>query len=495
MAISDEWWNAWWKADYSWEGLAQKPWQGWYVDKAWVEGEPFVPVPADERVEGVDYRVATLQDYWRRAGCSNDLYESPDGKHYFTPMHLPPRWRDGTVTWKRDPKKPPKAYDTLLQRELTRPIQKTNFDDVRHWEWVDHRMQWQGTVLADFNLNSVSELHRAEDGRIAVSVLAEMIACTGDANFNSATFCGQVDFNHAAFSGTALFRDTKFVEDVSFNFAFFAEKADFTCSEIFEKLSCRKAIFSRSASFYLTQINGVADFNEVNFIGDIIFWGANFNRGVDFSESLFFDKVTFKDASLVNASFRNVAFRKEATFWFAEFLGDVFFNSSVFDASANFTDAEFNNKISFSNVSFIGNADFKNIAVSGNADFRSAAFSGYADFISAAFSGDAAFRSAAFSGYADFISAAFSDHAFFRSATFQSDAIFSGQASSLLSDPVEAEIQFSSPETGEGMSGTYKQPEQSGWRAQRSFPRAYFQDATFFLDARCSTIAIFIARW
>ena len=31
MAISKDWWDAWWEEDYSWEGLAKKDWAGWRV--------------------------------------------------------------------------------------------------------------------------------------------------------------------------------------------------------------------------------------------------------------------------------------------------------------------------------------------------------------------------------------------------------------------------------------------------------------------------------
>jgi hypothetical protein len=29
--LDREWWDAWWKADYSWDGLARKKWAGWFI--------------------------------------------------------------------------------------------------------------------------------------------------------------------------------------------------------------------------------------------------------------------------------------------------------------------------------------------------------------------------------------------------------------------------------------------------------------------------------
>lgn len=175
MAISDEWWDAWWRADYSWEGLSKKSWQGWYVDTAWVESEPFVPVPKDERVESVDYREATLQDYWRRgmqeAKLTLDQFlvrveneewtgkaflEQHEGRTQFTLMHLPPQWRDGTATAKIDPENVPAGLEELLKAELGREIKDTEFENGWRKKSVEHRMQWQGVVLPTFSLSDLS---------------------------------------------------------------------------------------------------------------------------------------------------------------------------------------------------------------------------------------------------------------------------------------------------------------------------------------------------
>ncbi|MDJ0922797.1 MAG: hypothetical protein QNI84_16845 [Henriciella sp.] len=71
MALSDEWWHRWWKEDWSWEGLAKKPWKGWVVlpDGTLVADEDFKLLGNagwEKRFEP-GTRLASLQDYWRRS--------------------------------------------------------------------------------------------------------------------------------------------------------------------------------------------------------------------------------------------------------------------------------------------------------------------------------------------------------------------------------------------------------------------------------------------
>ncbi|MDG1827143.1 MAG: pentapeptide repeat-containing protein [Henriciella sp.] len=325
MTISDEWWDRWWEQDWSWEGLAQKLWRGWYVDTAWAEGEAFEPVPEDERVEGVDYREATLQDYWRRAmleaGLSENDYlvwvaneawaprslrDRHDTRIHFTLMHLPPKWQDGTATIKAYPENPPQALVALLKIELGREVRETKL------RGPDHRIRWDGGVLPDFRLSNLSPQARSEDGKSPISLSARNAAFSGGAYFQSAAFSGYADFESAAFSGDADFESAIFVGVAIFSGQGNSVKSDavsarlmpdpvqqgvqkfeqpeaimWTARRSFPFANFREAIFLEPARFDNRDFHSKADFDETSFFKHAAFHGSDLHRGVVFRDTHF----------------------------------------------------------------------------------------------------------------------------------------------------------------------------------------------------------------
>src|SRR5262245_42594133 len=90
---AEEDWRAAWRAeDFSWQGLAQKTWEGFCVlaDGRIVETEAL----KEGAREGA--RPATLQDYWREEEAR---LATGDGK-FWTRVHLPLAWADGSSTGK-----------------------------------------------------------------------------------------------------------------------------------------------------------------------------------------------------------------------------------------------------------------------------------------------------------------------------------------------------------------------------------------------------------
>nr|WP_321440209.1 pentapeptide repeat-containing protein [uncultured Hyphomonas sp.] len=394
MAISQEWWDDWWEQDYSWDGLAKKRWWGWVVP------EDGVPVPEADGVEG---RQATLQDYWRRAGLAEDVdrpeFRCPQTKRRFTRVHLPLLFRDGSQTLKGAEDAAFSAgLNDILKAELAKPIVETRSVFFGLIKDPDNRLQWEGAVLPDLNLDRLSTQTRSKDGRIPISLQAMNAAFLGEARFDRAAFSGYAWFYRAAFSGDASFNSAAFSGDASFDSAAFSGDAGFD-----------SAAFSRDARF-----------NSAAFSGD--------------------------------ASFYSAAFLGDASFYSAAFSGDAIFKSAVFSGDASFYSAAFSGDARFDSAAFSGDAIFNSAAFSRYAIFNSAAFSGDASFYSAAFSEDASFYSAAFSGHARFKSAAFSGDAWFNSAAFLSKADFSGEGRSLTSERVDQSIALLSQSHDKGVA-------------------------------------------
>ncbi|MEM9938165.1 MAG: hypothetical protein AAF768_04920 [Pseudomonadota bacterium] len=352
MALSNEWWDRWWKEDWSWEGLAKKHWRGWVV-------LPDGTLVADAEYDGsankgwdgrfeVGARLACLQDYWRRAGCADNLYPMPGTDKRFTLMHLPPKWPNGTETPKADPENPPNALIGLLRKELGRDLRDTVFEDGWLLKGPDHRMQWQGAILPNFDLQVLSPQTRDDHDRIPVSVTANGAGFSGNADFSSAGFSGYANFSSAGFSG----------------------KADFS-----------SAGFSGNAYFSSAGFSSEAYFDSAGFSGNAYFSSAGFSGNAYFSSAGFSG----------NAYFDSAGFSSEAYFDSAGFSGNADFSSAGFSGYAYFSSAGFSGDAYFDSAGFSRTADFESVGFSGNAYFRSAGFSGEAYFESAGFSGDAVF--------------------------------------------------------------------------------------------------------
>ncbi len=95
------WWEAWYEADYSWDGLNKHPWSGWHVAGDSIGQGRSVPKGA---------RQATLQDYWRWVLSADGLLLNDDemvehlivveGQKTYHKVHLPYAYQDQTPTAK-----------------------------------------------------------------------------------------------------------------------------------------------------------------------------------------------------------------------------------------------------------------------------------------------------------------------------------------------------------------------------------------------------------
>jgi hypothetical protein len=304
-----EWWNAWWAEDYSWDGLAKKPWTGWVVAEADGAIHEEGQAPA-----GAAVRPATLQDYWREQ--EGDLIASPDGKARFTRVHLPPAWRDGTPTEKGD--WADKALDLILAPRLRAGAQ-TKVSVFGIAKGADRRAQLQGAML-------LRAATHPEGVKSPVHLKASGAAFLRGANFSNQHFGPGAGFNRATFSGNAVFESATFSGNAGFNRATFSGIAWF-----------KSATFSGDAGFEGATFSGNAGFEGATFSGDAGFSGATFKKLASFSKTRGGEDkaVTFGQA----AAFQNAQFEGVAQFEGAQFKGVMDFDTAVFKQFADFSGA------------------------------------------------------------------------------------------------------------------------------------------------------------
>ncbi|MGX9963097.1 pentapeptide repeat-containing protein [Roseomonas sp. F4] len=372
-----EWWDGWWAADFSWEGLAKHP-----VGKN------------GPRVHGGLHGEMNLEAYWRRdpeTGAMRDdaamraageLVSGPDGRGWHI-AHLPLHWQDGS---------PAKAeWDEAMRVALVgvvgRRIAAAAETVTNPWcdaEAPDGRAQLSGAVLTQM-------LFHPDGPDRPIDVVCDRALLSWE--------------GHAASSWGGGFRC---------DFANFLRRADFT-----------RATFSKHANFHSATFSGYVDFQSATFSGYTSFDSATFSEDARFNSSTFsesarFDSATFSGYALFDsatfsehARFDSTTFSEEASFDSVTFSLDTRFDSATFSNDAQFHSATFCGYARFESANFSAYARFDSATFSGSASFDSATFSEYVIFDSAIFSGNVRFDIATFCGDAHFDSATFSGHSFF----------------------------------------------------------------------------------
>lgn len=472
--LEKDWWDRWWGADYSWEGLAGLTWEGWSVDKT--DGTVH-PTDSDVVQGAADrFRRATLQDYWRDQ--EGDLVRSPDGALAFTRAHLPLAWPDGSATDKGS--WPDDALDALLAPRLAAGAE-TDVSTRGQVEGVDKRAQLQGTVLlratphpqgakaplhlkangacflrratffrqvfgAGVWLAGVAFFREARFDRATFAGVArfanvaffgdagfehatfsgptrfDSVACRGDARFANATFSDYAGFDSAQFSGDAQFQSGTFAQGVRLDSATFLGHSRFDRTVMSGDAGFDRAIFFNDVRFDSATFTGHARFEGAQFRGDVGFQKATFSAGLRLYNGVFLKDVRFHEASFVgDARFDGVKFKGEARFDRAAFALYAGFSKAAFARLAEFTKATFSREAEFAEAAFAGVARYSSATFAGNATFDKATFAGDAKFTGAAFASDARFVGGAFSGGAEFVSAKFARSVVFDDAKFLSE--------------------------------------------------------------------------
>lgn len=355
MATSEaEWWEGWWEADWSWEGLLLKP------------------VGANTgTVHGGRHGERNLQEYWRRdpvtgkrrddeaMQAAGELVQG-DGRFWHL-AHVPLQWRDGS---------PAKAaLDASQRAELARLIEaritvaaETTTDLWCKAEEPDGRAQLAGAVLlitpghsvgASVALHLVCDRARLPGWVDIGGAFGSGFRCEGACfseltQFDRATFLGHASFDGATFSKRAEFRGATFSGGARF------ERATFLADAAFDR-----ATFSDGARFESAGFSGSAGFEGAKFSGHANFDGATFSGEARFSDAPFSEYASFNRASFSGlAFFGRASFAKEAHFQMATFLGYAGFHNTTFSDEARFNSATFSEDASFYRAAFSGDASF-----------------------------------------------------------------------------------------------------------------------------------------
>jgi len=388
--LEKEWWDAWWAADYSWGGLANKAWVGWVVDAA----DGSIHEADAEAVKAAPegrFRKASLQDYWRDQ--AHDLIKGPGGAT-FTRVHLPLAWRDGTPTGKGE--WADEALDAILAPKLISGAETTGALGYRGgtFNWVvtgvDRRTQLQGAMLLGAVAHPqgpASPVHlQCRKARFLRHADFEQQVFGPGAEFNDTTFSERALFESATFSGSAWFRGAIFSGATRFASTTFAGDARFANATFSGRAWFASAIFSGVAWFESAIFSGDARFANATFSGNASFDCATFSEDARFANASFYGNALFFSVIFSgNAWFSFTTFHKDA--WFtasgdaearkpATFMAMADFDSAVFKAPARFREARFAGRMDFDKGLFGAIADFSKIETPNRETFWRGAFDG-----------------------------------------------------------------------------------------------------------------------
>lgn len=296
-------WRAGWRADdYSWQGLAQKTWEGFSVlaDGRIVETEQLASA-----AEGA--RPATLQDYWQEEA---ECLVPGDGK-LWTRAHLPLEWADGASTGKANWDAKERAeLDALILAKLEAAGETicTGGYNNRRVVGADRRAQFQGVTFL-----SAPAFPRGMERPLS-------------ARFERAAFRGPAHFDGARFQSDVTFESAGFFESASFEGAQFADVANFYRALFFAEANFRNTDFATQVSFARVFFFGDARFRNAVFHGHADFWGGECQGDVRCNGARFEGAV----------SMRRRRFEGLAFFDGAQFCGDADFGAAVFEALVSF---------------------------------------------------------------------------------------------------------------------------------------------------------------
>ena len=349
MAELDDWWARWWKEDFTWEGLAEKPWEGWIVREdlpksGKLDPDEFKPDPSahlyghekyGERPEG--WRAASLQDYWRQFYSEDDLISCSAPAlvgtvtlHEFTPFHLPLRRKDGTSTEKTD------WSDDALDEVILKAISQSRASEWNQFGYLtgpDGRCQFTGGVFKRFQASELTKpppKNRNDDARIRLHWLGIWSCFEGDLNFHKVSFEGHANFRSGSFEGGAFFGGARFEGNAEFESACFGELAKFTSVGFERNAVFRNASFKGNANFENASFKKGGIFNDISFEGGAFFVCANFEEHANFRDVIVEGNANFRSASFEgNANFENASFEAYAVFRSAMFRKGAYFSGKA----------------------------------------------------------------------------------------------------------------------------------------------------------------------
>lgn len=401
--LEAEWWERWHAEDFTWEGLAKKSLDGWFIEGGTLRRKPTGQIygQAKKSLPMLGPRQeATLQDYWRADPDTGRLRTDQEmgdelvrvsGQALFHRVHLPLAYVDGTPTEKSKSINSALDEHISLRMRATTETQWLGNSVDRELSPSDGRAQFQGGVWPNTSFRSsprASSLHlRFEFAFFAGRVAFDRANFSGDTNFDDVFFSKRVNFDGAKIVGDASFNRAIFVEEARFEDVSFSGFTKFSWANFLAEAQFNQSTFS-FAHFDNATVFGEANFLAATFSMDASFRGAIFNGEVSFESARFSAAAGFIRAKFSeDADFSDAVFARPTYFQGATFLGNVRCYRATFSEEVGFTAATFARIVRFDNAKFLGYVSFNGANFSGDASFETAFFSGLAGFESAHFSG------------------------------------------------------------------------------------------------------------
>lgn len=332
-----DWWAGWADLDYSWTGLAAKPWEGWVWDP--VAGRA---MPAG--AETGDVIPGTLQHQWWRH--RDALFTDPGDGRAYTVAHLPLVWSDGSPSPKTDAVHSAEVDDelTLAIHDLIAACAGGTVDLSGVVFGRSMLIPTPSDRLIGLRLRKVcaegSLTLRSKDGGPAL--LAEL-------GIESSLLKRDLDLENATIEGRMRLVNGR-------------------GTEIGGDLNCRglRAGGRMLARFGVRRralFEGAVFEDEARFEDCVFFSWADFTE-VRFRGPAFFSRSIIGEARFSGSTFERfgefvaVAFRRRADFGESAFAGNAIFAESAFEQNASFAGAAFGSDLNLHRARFEGPADF-----------------------------------------------------------------------------------------------------------------------------------------
>ncbi len=495
-----DWFDAWWEADYSWDGK----------NKHWIQALFLKDVnDKDLGLFDVTYNGVSRQFTWLHLPIVVPIlpFEFGATRDFGLPTYKHPKVRgpvdDELIIYLNTRAKElllgaqhPEAHLTRVVRsdidlrarldgvvlpntlDVFSPIEATPYsDNVSENNSNQQDQNFREPTLEPKNQTSIS----AKNAFFGGGIRAAHCELVGETVFTKAWFSETVDFEKCRFHGRAIFWGARFCRNASFQDALFGDGGTF-----------RDVNFLETANFHRAEVQGGAIFAGTQVFGDGIFERTKFDRHTSFESAGFHQQVSFNEAEFLGHTiFTNAHFHGLCTFDASRFQGRAIFWGGCFGVKesgpTSFIGVKFSEDAEFGAASFFGDTSFQYTEFcaegNGRAIFGGACFLGKAEFEGAKFQGKANFECAKFENVGErcafFRGASFFKAINFRMSSFAGLAQFQGAQFHRRAD-------FARAEFGTGSSGladfSSPEPYQAAAPGLASFSNVSFEQVTFHGD-------------
>ncbi|ELZ79656.1 hypothetical protein C455_08727 [Haloferax larsenii JCM 13917] len=248
---------------------------------------------------------------------------------------------------------------------------------------------------------------------------------------------GKLKLEEAVLTGTVDAERLTVRDEVKTNEATFEQEARFDGAVFRGDVRCDETTFLADTSFAETTFHGAAYFRNVETSGT----SHVLDDHITFENATFRDDASFRQATFDYVTFEGAQFTAGSDFEHVIFGGDARFDRVTFQEMADFDEARFDDDVSFADVRFMQLAEFRGVEFNGGSrtthddvTFEGAVFEGeadyklarfrFSDFKDAVFKGSVNFDRATFTARTDCHRLVVSDELDLSFATFQGGANF-----------------------------------------------------------------------